>query len=60
MIVTVAPLAIVPRAQVKLGPTVHVPWLVVIVPWMKSVAGQVSLRDTAWASDGPALWTVIV
>ena len=44
----------------KLGPAVHVvPADGVIVPWLKP-AGHVSLRLTACASDGPALFTVIV
>src|SRR5438309_49097 len=50
----------VPRAQVKLGVPVHVPWEGVIVPRAKP-DGQVSARVTPWASDGPpALLTVIV
>ena len=51
--------AIVPSAHVKFGPVVHVPCEGVIVPYVKP-AGQVSLRLTACASDGPLFATVIV
>ncbi len=58
-----APGAIVPSEQVKSGPpltSVQVPWDVVIVPWTNPVVGQVSATPTERASEGPALWTVIV
>ena len=59
MTVAVPPAAIVPRSHVKLGLPVQVPWLGETVPRLKPV-GNVSVRVTAVASDGPALVTVIV
>src|SRR2546423_1677990 len=49
----------IPSAQVKLEPPVQLPCEGVTVPWAKP-AGHVSASDTACASDGPALCTVIV
>ena len=59
--VTVAlePLVIVPRAQVKLGLLLQVPWDGVTVPRVNP-AGHVSVMLAPVASDGPPLWTVIV
>jgi hypothetical protein len=56
--VAFAPLAMIPSEQLKLGLPVQVPCEGVTVP-RANPAGQVSLSDTACASDGPSLWTVI-
>src|SRR2546421_168072 len=57
--VAFAPLATVPSEQPKLGLPEQLPCEGVTVPRVKP-AGQVSKSDTACASDGPALCTVIV
>jgi hypothetical protein len=49
----------IPSEQLKLGLPVQVPCEGVTEPWANP-AGQVSLSDTACASDGPPLLTVIV
>ena len=62
MIEALPPAATTPRLQVKSVVLVVVsqePWDGVTRPRLKP-AGQVSLTLTAWASDGPALWTLIV
>src|SRR5437660_1275964 len=61
--VTVAPLAIVPKAQLKSEPLtagVQVRSEERRVGKARRLGSQVSLRPTAWASDGPAFLTVIV
>jgi hypothetical protein len=57
--VALAPLASMPSEHVKLGLPEQVPCEVVTVPRLKP-AGQVSESETACASEGPALLTVIV
>src|SRR2546421_5248064 len=49
----------IPSAQVKLGLPEQLPCEGVTVPCAKP-AGHVSESDTACASEGPPLWTVIV
>src|ERR1051326_1391497 len=53
--------AMVPSVAVKLPPVpdVTVPNGSLMVPWVNP-AGQTSLTETFWASDGPKLCTVIV
>jgi hypothetical protein len=48
----------IPSEQLKLGLPVQVPCEGVTVPWANP-AGHVSFNDTACASDGPPLLTVI-
>ena len=59
VLTTEPPLAIVPREQVKSGPAPTLAQPAGSVPRVNPV-GQVSVKLTAWASDGPALLTVIV
>ena len=62
MIVALPPAATTPRLQVKsvvLVVVSQVPCDGLTVPRLKP-AGHVSLTLTAWASDGPALPTLIV
>ena len=59
-IVTFAPLAIVPSAQVTVLPTrAQLPWVVVAETKLTPL-GSESLSEVLGALAGPALWTVSV